>query len=209
MIDFIQGSLVTIEEDSVIVNVGGLGYQVYVPRPETYQSLINETTMIYTHHYMREDWMGLFGFKEKEERHLFRLLISVSGIGPKSALAMMSNASPQRVIQAIITNDEKYLTKMPGVGKKTAQRIILDLKDKVKGLNISDGGHEDSLFVNELEETTLLEQDLSRDLKEALKALGYHEQEIQRALYSLKDQIDVGIGLDHLIKLALQNLMKK
>ena len=209
MIDFVQGTLATLEEDSIIVNVGGLGYQIYVPRPESYQSLLNESMIIYTHHYMREDWMGLFGFKEKEERQLFRLLISVSGIGPKSALAMMGNATPQRVIQAIITNDEKYLTKMPGVGKKTAQRIILDLKDKVKGLNISDGDHEDSLFVNQFEETPLLEQDLSRDLKEALKALGYHEQEIQRALYSLKDQIDAGIGLDHLIKLALQNLMKK
>ena len=209
MIDFVQGTLVTLEEDSIIVNVGGLGYQIYVPRPENYQSMLNDSMIIYTHHYMREDWMGLFGFKEKEERQLFRLLISVSGIGPKSALAMMGNATPQRVIQAIITNDEKYLTKMPGVGKKTAQRIILDLKDKVKGLNINGASNDDLLQFNDQEDIGLLDQDLSKDLKEALKALGYHEQEIQRALYSLKDQLDAGIGLDQLIKLALQNLMKK
>ena len=98
MIDFVQGELVSIEEESIVISVNGIGYSIYVPRPEVYQPLLNDTCFVYTHHYFREDWMGLFGFKEKEERYLFRLLLSVSGIGPKGALAMIAQGNPNHVI---------------------------------------------------------------------------------------------------------------
>jgi len=205
MIDFVQGILFEIEEDSIIVNVNGIGYQIFVPRPDQYHGLKNESCFIYTHHHMREDWMGLYGFQDKEERYLFRLLLGVSGIGPKGALAMIAQGNPNQVIEAIATEDEKTLTKMPGVGKKTAQRIILDLKDKVKGLSIT---------ANLQVEDTLKESDIDRmgsgavDLKDALKSLGYHEQEIQKAIKSLEGAIEEGQSIDQLIKKALQILMR-
>ena len=204
MIDFVQGIVVDIEDEAVIVNVNGIGYQVFVPRPDQYHSQLNQTSMIYTHHHMREDWMGLYGFQDKDERYLFRLLLGVSGIGPKGALAMIGQGNPNQVIQAIASGDEKFLTKMPGVGKKTAQRIILDLKDKVKGLRFAG-----SLFdpVEEDKEYVLTGE--GSDLKEALKSLGYSDQEIGKVMKALQPSIEKGESLDRLIKLALQQLMRE
>ncbi|WP_339063941.1 Holliday junction branch migration protein RuvA [Tepidibacillus marianensis] len=205
MIDFVQGILFDIEEESIIVNVNGMGYQVFVPRSEQYQPLVNQSCMIYTHHHMREDWMGLYGFQNKDERYLFRLLLGVSGIGPKGALAMIGQGNPNQVIQAIASGDEKFLTKMPGVGKKTAQRIILDLRDKVKGLHFTS----DFFDRIDVEEEPFISTEQGSDLKEALKSLGYHEQEIFKVLRILQPSIEKGESLDRLIKLALQQLMRE
>ncbi|GBF10019.1 Holliday junction branch migration protein RuvA [Tepidibacillus infernus] len=206
MIDFIQGILVGIEEDYIVINVNGIGYQIFVPRPESYQALLNQDCFVHTHHYFREDWMGLFGFQEKEERYLFRLLLSVSGIGPKGALAMIGQGNPNQVIQAIATEDEKTLTKMPGVGKKTAQRIILDLKDKVKGLTFKGMP---SAKIEEENLKVVSELQAGSELIEALKSLGYHDQEIQKAVKALQDSIESGQSLDRLIKQALIILMRE
>lgn len=204
MIDFLSGVLYSVEDDSIIIEVNGVGYQVFVSRPDVFRSQINEKSFIYTHHYMREDWMGLFGFKEKEERYLFRLLLSVSGIGPKGALAIIAQGNPNYVIKAIAMEDEKALVKMPGVGKKTAQRIILDLKDKVKGLNFKGLSLEDIEVNNQ---AVHIEEGGTSDLYEALKALGYHDQEIVKAIQGLGDAVEYE-KIDILIKKALQNLMK-
>ncbi|MFV9510903.1 Holliday junction branch migration protein RuvA [Tepidibacillus sp. LV47] len=205
MIDFVQGIVVDIDEESVIVNVNGVGYQVFVPRPEFYHPKLNQPCLIYTHHYMREDWMGLYGFQNKEERYLFRLLLGVSGIGPKGALAMIGQGNLNQVIQAIASEDEKFLTQLPGVGKKTAQRIILDLKDKVKGLSFRG-----NLFdIMKRKEEGIISTKHGSDLKEALKSLGYHDQEIHQVLKSLQPLIEKGEPLDRLIKQALQNLMRE
>lgn len=205
MIDFIEGLLYSIEEDSIIVNVNGIGYQLFVPNPNEYTTLVKQSCFIYTHHHMREDWMGLFGFQKKEERYLFRLLIGVSGIGPKGGLAIIAQGNPNKIIEAIATEDQKTLIKMPGVGKKTAQRIILDLKDKVKGLTIF--GETSSVIEDNNEKIFGTEKGI--DLKEALKALGYHEQEISKALKTLSDSIERGEAIDKLIKQALQILMRE
>ncbi|OEG00189.1 Holliday junction DNA helicase RuvA [Vulcanibacillus modesticaldus] len=204
MIDFLQGTLFSVEEDSIVINVNGVGYQVFVPRPEGYSQKINQSVFIYTHHYMREDWMGLFGFNEKDERYLFRLLLNVSGIGPKGALAIIAQGNPNDVIQAIANEDEKSLVKLPGVGKKTAQRIILDLKDKVKGLKFTGAIQEREIdSINNIAESQIVS-----DLHDALLALGYQEQEINKVLSTLSDSIDSKESLDRLIKRALQLLMK-
>ncbi|MGD9677298.1 MAG: Holliday junction branch migration protein RuvA [Vulcanibacillus sp.] len=203
MIDFIQGILFSIETDSVIVNVSGIGYKIYVVQPENYQLLLNETCIIYTHHHMREDWMGLYGFKNKEERSLFRLLLNVSGIGPKGALAIISQSNTNQIIQAIANADEDLLVKMPGVGKKTAQRIILDLKDKVQVLN-----H----FTNINDKTTNKNSwDLQNinDLRDSLKTLGYQDNEINQVLKSLSNEITEETSLDLLIKKSLRILSKE
>ncbi len=203
MIDFVQGTLFSIDNDSVIVNVNGIGYKIYVTRPESYKSLLNQSCMIYTHHHMREDWMGLFGFNNIEERHLFRLLLSVSGIGPKGALAIIAQSLPSQIINAILTEDEKTLVKMPGIGKKTAQRIILDLKDKLKGVD---------LVMPTTDNMSLLEKDEGNrdcnDLKIALKSLGYQDYEINKILIALSDEIISGESIDSLIKKSLKLLLK-
>ena len=203
MIDFVQGTVYSIEEEAIIVNVNGIGYHIHVPRPEIYHHLLNQGCFIYTHHYIREDWMGLFGFKDTQERYLFRLLLSVSGIGPKGAMGIIAQGNPNQVIKAIAYEDEKTLCKMPGVGKKTAQRIILDLKDKVKNLTL-DGGISGNLEENS--EVAPLKD--SSDLREALKALGYHEQEINKAINSLSHLLEKE-SIDMLIKKALTILMKE
>lgn len=203
MIDFVQGNLVSIEDDALIVNVNGIGYYISVARTESFKQMLNQTCFIYTHHYMREDWMGLFGFKDKEERHLFRLLLSVSGIGPKGAMAIISQGNHKQVIVAIATEDENTLCKMPGIGKKTAQRIILDLKDKVKDLAISGGLINTAYGLKQP-----LELAGDSDLYEALRGLGFHEQEINKAVIKLSNAIN-NEPLDILIKKALTILMKE
>jgi len=205
MIDFLQGIVFSVEEDSVVIQVNGMGYQVFVPQPESYKDKMEDTCFVYTHHYMREDWMGLFGFQTKEERDLFRLFLSVSGIGPKVALSMMAQVEPNQVIQAIIREDDKTLMKMPGVGKKTAQRMILDLKDKVKDFSLADKTF-DKIEDNKSQRIT---DEKGSQLQEALKSLGYHEQEVQKAIYQLTDSIGKGEPLEGLIKKALHILMKE
>lgn len=203
MIDFVEGILYSIEEDSVIVNVHGIGYKIYVARSEVYNSVLNQTCFIYTHQHFREDYMALYGFQETEERRLFRLLLNVSGIGPKGALAMIAQANPNKIIQAIANEDEKTLVKMPGIGKKTAQRIILDLKDKVKDLSLT-------RYVDEDIQVTHCDNEAYRntDLREALKNLGYSDFEINKVIHSLTEEINEGLALDELIKKSLQLLMK-
>ena len=205
MIDFLQGTLFSVEDEYIVIQVNGLGYQVYVPNFNLYQGKENQAVFIYTHHYIREDWMGLFGFQTKEERNLFRLLLSVSGIGPKVALAMMGQVQPAQVIQAIVSEDDKTLMKMQGVGKKTAQRIILDLKDKVKDFPIKG-----AMPVPE-ENSRIKSADIEKgdELKEALKSLGYHDQEIETAVKRLAEFIETGTPLEQLIKKSLQILMRE
>ncbi len=205
MIEFLQATLYSIEEDSIILQVNGMGYQVFVPNPIQYSVFLDQPLFVYTHHHMREDWMGLFGFKTKEERNLFRLFLSVSGIGPKVALSMLAQVEPKQVIQAIVREDERTLTKLPGVGKKTAQRIILDLKDKLKEFTFKDTTSDKI----EAYATSHMDKGKDADLQEALKALGYHDQEVQRAIYHLTGAIDQGESIDILIKKALQILMKE
>lgn len=203
MIDFVQGNLTSIEEDSIIVNVNGIGYQIYVARSESFMQSLNQNCFIYTHHHIREDWFGLFGFRDKEERQIFRLLLSVSGIGPKGAMAIIAQSNPRQVINAIALEDEKTLCKMPGVGKKTAQRIILDLKDKVKDLTLSKD------FAGTYKEViTKTEPQSNSDLYEALKVLGYSDQEVNGVMLKLADIID-SEPLDTLIKKAITIMMKE
>lgn len=203
MIDFVEGRLCAIEEDSIIINVNGIGYKIYVARTEIYTSEIDQICFIYTHHYFREDFMALYGFKETEDRQLFRLLLNVSGIGPKGALAMIAKANPKQIIQAIANEDENTLVKMPGIGKKTAQRIILDLKDKVKDLTFT-RSVDDEVELNSIDYNNFS----NSDLRDALKTLGYVDYEINKVIHNLSKEISEGMSLDELIKKSLQLLIK-
>src|SRR5690625_2914593 len=134
MIAYVKGIITFIQENAVIVDVNGIGYEIICPDPFVFQSYLKKETFIYTYHHVREDVQSLYGFKTEDEKLLFEKLISVSGIGPKSAVTILGSVHVPEFIGAVEQEDEKYLTQFPGVGKKTARQIILDLKGKLSSI---------------------------------------------------------------------------
>lgn len=162
MIASIRGRILARGADHIVVEAAGIGYKVFVPRHPS-----GDEVLLYTHQVVREDGQFLFGFDTREELALFELLISVSGVGPKAALAILSVARPVDVAAAIAAGDAAALAKAPGVGKKTAERLIVDLRSKVGGVAIGPLSGE------------LADGD---EAVAALRALGYTLSEAQRAL---------------------------
>ncbi|HLS61557.1 MAG TPA: Holliday junction branch migration protein RuvA [Virgibacillus sp.] len=201
MIAYIKGILTYIQDDSVIVDVHGIGYEIICANPFDFQLSLNKEVFIYTYHHVREDIESLYGFKTEDEKYLFTKLISVSGIGPKSGINIQGSVDVAEFISAVEREDEKYLTQFPGVGKKTARQIILDLKGKLTGLLFitSELGEEDNAG-------TIRSSDL-QDAEEALKSLGYSAQEIRAVIPQL--QQEDADGTDEIIRKALALLMRK
>lgn len=129
MIERLRGEVFLLENGYIGIDVQGIGYQVFVVNP--YQFEEGTSTILYTHHVVREDAALLYGFPKQVERNLFRTLLAVSGVGPKAALGILSAGSPTQIVSAIQTENINFLTKLPGIGKKTAARLVLDLKDKL------------------------------------------------------------------------------
>lgn len=202
MIAYVRGSLVFTGSDFVIAEAGGLGYRIYISA-STFQRLpaIGQEVKLYTYHHVREDAMVLFGFLTMEEYEIFMHLIGVSGIGPKGALVMLGALQPQQFIQAVVSGDVNVLTQISGVGKKTAQRLILELKDKLSSLSEGTGT------------TTPLPADLAvsgRDeAYEALLALGYTSQEATCALTEVRRDSPPDASSDSLIRQALRIMMRE
>ncbi len=189
MIASLQGKLEALNATSATINVGGVGYQVFMPVPTL--SILGElgsSVKVYTHLHVREDIMALYGFATPEELKLFETLITVSGIGPKLAMATISTMNVEQVTMAIASGNADLLRQVPGIGKKTAERIVLELKDKV-----------------ETELMTLPVSQLGQgntDVVSALISLGYSVNEASRAAASLPARSD--LSLQEKIKLALQ-----
>ena len=162
MIAYVSGEVVARGADHVVVDVRGVGYKVFVPRHPS-----GDTVALHTHHVVRDDAQQLFGFETREELALFELLITVPGVGPKAALSLLSVSSPPALAAAIASGDAAALSRAPGVGKKTAERLIVELKGK-----IARGGVE-------REPTGLLTED---EAAAALQALGYSAAEALSAL---------------------------
>ena len=162
MIATLRGRVIARGADHVVVETSGVGYKVFVPRPPS-----GDEVLLHTHQVVREDGQFLFGFDTREELALFELLISVSGVGPKAAIAILSVARPVDVAAAIAAEDAAALAKAPGVGKKTAERLIVDLRSKVGRVSI--GALEGELADGD-------------EAMAALRALGYTLAEAQRAL---------------------------
>lgn len=196
---FIRGRLAAKGENFVVVEASGVGYMIYTSLSGVERSgqIGSEVTM-YTYLNVREDAMELYGFATLEEKTMFMRLISVSGVGPKAALALLSIASPSRIAGAIITDDEKLLTRASGVGPKAARRIILELKDKLEpselGVETSDGDITGSEVLT----------DSRAEALSALVVLGYGASEAKSALAGL----DKELPTEDLIKKALSVLMK-
>lgn len=203
MIDFLTGPVVHLENDYVVLDVRGVGYRVFCPNPYAFAKVEGEVT-IYIHHHVREDAMLLFGFPTREEQKLFRKLIEVSGIGPKVALGILSGGNPDLVVSAIYQENITFLTKLPGIGKKTAQRMILDLKDKLDGLGLGATVISGGLFT--VPEPQEGDGSSWSEAREGLKALGYTETELDSVWLKIKNDVSYEDTIDVLMKRALKLL---
>lgn len=200
MYEYLRGMVTFISPYYIVVETQGVGYQIALGNPYRYSSKLDKEVKIYVHQVIREDAHLLYGFDSLEEKQLFLRLVSVSGIGPKSALAIMASDDHSCLIQAVETGDVTYLTKFPGVGKKTAQQMILDLKGKFGELSIDTPF---SLF----DEAAVQDASALSEAMEALSALGYSEREIKRVEKQLKE-ID-NQTTDEYLRQALKLMMKK
>ena len=200
MFAYVSGILMNKNNNNVIVEAGGIGYSIFMPvnsikkLPE-----IGEKVKIHTYYYVREDNISLYGFNSIEELRMFELLLSVSGIGAKSALAMISELSPSQFALDVISSDVSDLVKIPGIGNKTAQRIILELKDKLKTESAIIKA-EVSKEGNKIEVNNVLEEAVA-----ALQVLGYQQKEIQNALSKMNVQ---ELNVEDIIRKALILLSK-
>lgn len=180
----IRGNITSVKPNHIVIENNGIGYLVLSPYP--YQYHIGEEVTCFIHHYVREDINSLYGFSTYQSKELFLKLISVSGIGPKSALSILASPNVDETMFAIESGNVKFLTKFPGIGMKTAQQIILDLKGKLVN-------EEDTLFPTQ-----------DDDVTQALLALGYSKNEIKKTLKKINSEQAV----EDMIKQALQLLIK-
>lgn len=197
MIVTLQGKLAASDETSVVLEVNGVGYQVLVTQAVLRElPSLGQTMRIFTHLHVREDAMVLFGFASEEERHLFQEVIGVSGIGPKTAVGILSAITPVEFVRAIQQQQKTVLTKLPGVGKKTAERLILELRDKLSAEQWTD---------EDAEDWPIVPGGGLGDAVEALVALGYSSREAEQMVQGAYSQLGDDSDLQALLKLALAN----
>jgi len=201
MFAYIKGTLEYKHNEYVVIDVNGIGFKVYTSLSTINEiGAIGERVKVYTYYHVREDAVNLFGFLTKEELGVFELLISVSGVGPKAAISVLSSISPSKFGLAVITNDVKTLTKVPGIGTKTAQRIILELKDKIKNEDLTGFTEQESG-----EESYTGDSSLKSEAISALVVLGYSPFEASQAVAAVyNDDMDV----EAIIKAALKAITK-
>ena len=196
MFAYIKGILDTKTNTFVIIDVQGIGYRIFMSS-RAIESLgeIGDIVKVYTYHYVREDNISLYGFNSQEELRMFELLISVSGIGAKSAIAMLSEISSYDFALAVISNDVSKLVKVPGIGKKTAARIILELKDKLKT--------EETIETDEKISVVIADDNKNSEAVAALQVLGYSKKEIEKIFENINTK---DLQLEEIIKQALKYL---
>ncbi len=194
MIAILEGTLEYRGVDSVIINVGGIGFQVHVPGSTLSQlGAINDKVSLYTHLHLREDNVSLYGFASEEELALFKNLISVSGIGPKAALALLSALNPEQLAMAIASGNVDVISQVPGIGKKIAGRLVVELKGKLE---------------REWKKGAVLPLAAENtDAIAALTNLGYSLREAIQAVSNLPDSAE--LSLEEKVKMALQQLAAK
>lgn len=201
MYEYIKGKYMGINKDYIIIENNNIGYKIFTSGATMAEMPgINDEVMLYLEQIVREDFIGLYGFKDREELEMFKLLLSISGVGAKAALSLLSISRINNLKYAIMMEDDKHLCRAPGIGKKTAGRIILELKDKIKkedimsGVDIQEGFEDLQPTVN----TNTVGEALG-----ALLALGYSEKEAETAL----KQVDKTASLEDIIKDCLKVLM--
>jgi holliday junction DNA helicase RuvA len=185
----LRGEVIQVEDNALVIEVGGVGLRVFVPAPLRTRLRAGEGISLFTHLVVREDALTLYGFESQAERDLYTLLLGVDGVGPKVSLAVLSTLSLDAVQQAVVTEQPDVLGRVPGVGKKTAQKIVLYLQDRLKP--------SDSL--SRLSKLS----DKDGEVLAALTALGYSVVEAQTAIQSLPE--DAPDDVEERLRLALQN----
>ena len=201
MIAYVNGTLEMKFNGYVVVEANGIGYKIFMAENSINElGNIGDKVKVYTHYHVREDDISLYGFLTIEELNMFELLISVSGVGAKSALNTLANIEPSSFALAVVSNDTTKLTKNPGIGAKTAARIILELKDKLKNQEIVSGAKTNKNKTN-IEDNNEIEEAMT-----ALQVLGYSRKEIEKTF----ETIDLtNLKLEEMIKQGLKYLSQK
>ena len=204
MIAYVKGELVQKQIGYVVIDVGGLGYKIFMSEPSIDEiGNIGDTVKVHTYYRVSEDDISLFGFNTQEELRMSELLISVSGIGAKTAIAMLACIEPSQFAIAVISNDIDTLKKIPGVGPKSAQRIVLELKDKMKKeqqiAELTNASLEQKSKVKKI----IVADSKVQEATDALQVLGYTKKDVEKAL----EQIDLAdLSVEDIIKRALREL---
>ena len=192
LISYIKGIITYKTNTFVVVECNGIGYKIFVSSATLSHLNETETVMIYTFMNVKEDDISLFFFLTQQEQTIFHQLLSVSGIGPKGALAFLSEMTPEDIIIAILSEDIKTLSKTPGIGEKTAQRLILELKDKVKPQEV-------------IQQTPQKDTNEKWEAVEALTSLGYSRSEAMQAVNACYKE---GLSVEEILKLSFKKLTK-
>ena len=199
MISYIKGNLADVAQDSIVIDVSGIGWQVFVPgQVLDHLPAMGEPIKIHTWLQVREDALTLFGFLTKDDLRIFKLLIGVNGVGPKNALAILSVLTTDDLRFAILGSDAKAIAKTPGVGAKTAQRLILELKDKI---SLEDAFEQKMAHVQQVQADT---SGVKAEAVMALTALGYSSSEAFKALDGINISEDMEV--EALLKQAVKNM---
>ena len=204
MIAYIKGEVAWIEEERIVLESGNIGYNIMMPASSfDTQDLVGKEVKIYTHLNVREDAMQLYGFLNLDELKTFRLLLGVNGIGPKAALGILSGLTTDELRFAVLSDDVKTISKAPGIGKKTAQKLILELKDKIDLEEVFETKQE---HVRETEGKMESKEEnaAKKDAVDPLTALGYSSTEALRAVRQTGVTQDMDV--ETILKLALKNM---
>ncbi len=201
MISYIRGELASIEDDKIIVDVGGVGYGIYMSS-QTMSLLPRPGSQVKIHTYMnvKEDCMQLFGFLTRDDLKVFKLVIGVNGIGPKGGLSILSQLTPDDLRFAVVSNDAKAISAAPGIGKKTAEKLILELKDKLSIEDVLDKG-----FSDENSPVQSGNSEIQQDAVQALIALGYGSTEALKAVKQV--EITESMDTEAVLRQALKHMM--
>ncbi len=199
MFYYLNGTVASLEENLAVIDCGGVGFACNTTTYTLSSLTMGQKTMLYTYCNIREDAFDIFGFASREELSCFRNLLGVSGVGPKAALAILSALTPDKFILAVLTGDEKALTVANGVGKKMAQRVILELKDKL-------GAQQQSVPVSGANIATPVSGSKTAEASAALATLGYSQSEIGLALRGLDVE---HLPVEEIVRLALRAMISK
>jgi Holliday junction DNA helicase RuvA len=198
MIGQLRGIILEKQPPQLLLDVNGVGYEIDAPMNTFYQLPdVGQEVTLHTHFIVREDAHHLYGFYAREERGLFRTLLKVNGVGPRLALTILSSLVPHEFVRIILNNDTASLVRVPGIGKKTAERLIVEIRDKVSTLT-------ESPTFSQAGKETVLSNQLSQDAVSALLALGYKPQEASRAVAKVDDG---SLSSEEIIRRALREMV--
>jgi len=196
MIGYIKGYLIAQDEPQVLIDVGGVGYEVYLGRL-AHRFDLGQQVELWIHTHVREDQLMLFGFSSSEHKRLYLKLTTVSGVGPKLAFAAITELEPETIVQAILGAQVHVLKSVPGIGKRVAERMILELKDKLVGFGL----------MHNADNTRSAADQSWRDLVDALNGLGFADRNIRNVIGLIRQEHDTSeMKLDRLLKIALQKI---